>query len=347
MEMLEFRGISKTFSSTSVKSSAGKDTTNYAVQNLSLTIHEGEFFSLLGPSGCGKTTLLRMIAGLEFPSEGEIFLHEKRIDQVPAQERPFNMVFQKYALFPHLSVFENVAFGLKIKKIPATEVKERVESALQLVNMASFGDRKPETLSGGQSQRVAIARALVNRPQILLLDEPLSALDQKLREHMQNELKELQQKLGLTFIYVTHDQEEALALSDRIGVMNHGRLEQVSAPRDLYHQPGTLFTAQFVGPSTSFKNGSHSVLVRPEKVRVARNEFPGSHLQQFCGTLMQKTFKGAHTEVTVQIVLPQGEKALVKALVLDHEIEPQFQVGFSVWVSFDPKDSFHFSGKSE
>lgn len=373
-EMLEFRGISKTFYQPSVKSSAA----HYAVKNLNLTIREGEFFSLLGPSGCGKTTLLRMIAGFEFPSEGEILLNGKRIEQMPAQERPFNMVFQKYALFPHLSVSENVAFGLKLKKMANDEIRERVESALQLVNMSSFRERMPETLSGGQSQRVAIARALVNRPQILLLDEPLSALDQKLREHMQVELKELQQKLGLTFIYVTHDQEEALALSDRVGVMNEGKLEQVSEPKDLYDEPGTLFTAQFVGPMTSlqgeylgtqgnlatFKVGSRELkgrtrfenekgqdqhqhtlaLVRPEKLRLAHAENAAAHLNQLPGKVTQKVFRGTQTEIVVQIAIAGGQTALIKALVSDDELDDQLKVGSPVWVAFDPKDTFLFPG---
>jgi spermidine/putrescine transport system ATP-binding protein len=366
--MLEIINLTKSFVTSS---SAG---TANAVSSLNLTIREGEFFSLLGPSGCGKTTLLRMIAGLEQVSSGEIRLNGQRIDSLPAQHRPFNMVFQKYALFPHLTVFENVAFGLKLKKMNAAEVKERVEEALALVNMLNFRDRAPETLSGGQSQRVAIARALVNRPQILLLDEPLSALDLKLREHMQTELKELQRKLGLTFIYVTHDQEEALALSDRIGVMNQGRLEQVSEPKDLYDEPTTLFTAQFVGPMAAiegeflasegnlatFRFGnvvlkarpkseevhlpenakSALALIRPERLKLAQTEAAPQHLNQLPGKVTQKIFRGTQTEVIVEV----GENCLIKAIVTDDELDAQLAPGTDVFVTFDPKDTFLFVG---
>lgn len=218
-----------------------------ALDRVDLKIEEGEFFSLLGPSGCGKSTLLRILAGLEQASGGEILWKGRRIDQTPARERPFNMVFQKYALFPHLSVFENVAFGLRLKKVAEAEIRSRADEALALVNLSGFEDRLPETLSGGQQQRVALARALVNRPACVLLDEPLGALDQKLRERMQSELRLLQKRLGLTFIFVTHDQEEAMILSDRIAVMNAGRLEQVSTPRELFERPESLFSARFVG----------------------------------------------------------------------------------------------------
>ena len=238
--MLELLNIGKRFSS------------QIALKEINLSLVEGEFFSLLGPSGCGKTTLMRIIAGLETATEGKILLDGKRIDQLPAQSRPFNMVFQKYALFPHLTVAENIAFGLKIKKLPADEIADKVADVLALVEMTQFRDRKPETLSGGQQQRIAVARALVNQPRVLLLDEPLSALDQKMREHMQKELRALQQKLGLTFICVTHDQEEALTLSDRIGIMNHGELVQVSSPREIYENPESIFASQFIGHTSRF-----------------------------------------------------------------------------------------------
>lgn len=233
--MLEIRNIQKRFGSQT------------ALENVSVTIETGEFFSLLGPSGCGKSTLLRILAGLEAPTSGEILWKGQRIDPWPARLRPFNMVFQKYALFPHLSVFENVAFGLRLKKTPGAEIESRVSEALELVNLANFSQRLPETLSGGQAQRVALARAIVNRPECILLDEPLTALDQKLREHMQTELRQLQRRLGLTFIFVTHDQEEAMLMSDRIAVMNGGRIEQVSTPRELYESPSSLFCARFIG----------------------------------------------------------------------------------------------------
>ncbi len=240
--MLELLNIGKSFSSQT------------ALKAVNLSIAEGEFFSLLGPSGCGKTTLLRIIAGLESATEGKIILNGERVDHLSAAQRPFNMVFQKYALFPHLTVEENIAYGLKLKKLSKNEIEGRVAEILALVEMAEFRERRPETLSGGQAQRIAIARALVNRPQVLLLDEPLSALDQKLREHMQKELRALQQKLGLTFIYVTHDQEEALALSDRIGIMNKGELVQVNSPREIYENPETIFASQFLG-ATSLLQG--------------------------------------------------------------------------------------------
>ena len=219
--MLEIRSIQKQFGSQT------------ALQSIDLVVKKGEFFSLLGPSGCGKSTLLRILAGLDNATAGQILWDGLRIDNLPARERPFNMVFQKYALFPHLTVQENIAFGLKIKKISSAETDLRVKEAMDLVNLHTFKNRMPETLSGGQAQRVALARALVNRPQCLLLDEPLTALDQKLREHMQTELRLLQRRVGLTFIFVTHDQEEAMLLSDRIAVMSEGRLEQVSEPKKL------------------------------------------------------------------------------------------------------------------
>ncbi|MGZ3771627.1 MAG: ABC transporter ATP-binding protein [Bdellovibrio sp.] len=223
------------------------------MNGINLIIEEGEFFSLLGPSGCGKTTLLRIIAGLECSTQGQILLDGKRVDQLPAQKRPFNMVFQRHALFPHLTVGENISYGLKLKEMPKDEIEAKVAEVLALVDMSEFKERKPETLSGGQSQRVAVARALVNEPRILLLDEPLSALDQKMREHMQKELRALQRKLGLTFICVTHDQEEAMALSDRIGIMNNGNLEQVSSPREIFENPGTVFASQFIESTTCLR----------------------------------------------------------------------------------------------
>jgi len=234
-QMLELLNIGKSFSSQT------------ALKGLSLTIKEGEFFSLLGPSGCGKTTLLRIIAGLENADHGEIRLKGERVDRLPAMKRPFNMVFQRYALFPHMTVEQNVAYGLKLKKINPDEIKSEVAKALALVDMSSFHERRPETLSGGQAQRVAIARALVNKPKVLLLDEPLSALDQKLREHMQKELRTLQRKLGLTFVYVTHDQDEAFALSDRIAIMDHGVLEYVGSPKEIFEVPETHFVSTFIG----------------------------------------------------------------------------------------------------
>jgi spermidine/putrescine transport system ATP-binding protein len=220
-----------------------------AVERVDLRIAEGEFFSLLGPSGCGKTTTLRMIAGFEEPSSGQILLHGRDMVGVPPFRRDVNMVFQQYALFPHMDVFENVAFGLRRKKVDKDEVRRRVTEALALVELEGREKRKPRQLSGGQQQRVALARALVNRPRALLLDEPLGALDLKLRQAMQLELKRIQREVGITFVYVTHDQEEALTMSDRLVVMNAGRIEQLGSPRELYERPATRFVSNFIGTS--------------------------------------------------------------------------------------------------
>ena len=230
-----------------------------AVDGVDLEIRAGEFFSLLGPSGCGKTTTLRMIGGFELPTTGRIELGGVDITGEPPEKRPVNMVFQSYALFPHLSVFENVAFGLRRHKVPQPEVAQRVGDALGLVRLAGFDSRKPDQLSGGQQQRVALARALVNRPQVLLLDEPLGALDLKLRRQLQVELKRVQLEVGITFIYVTHDQEEALALSDRIAIMDRGRVEQLGTPEELYDRPRTLFVAGFIGTSNLLSGTVESV----------------------------------------------------------------------------------------
>jgi spermidine/putrescine transport system ATP-binding protein len=218
-----------------------------AVDGVSIDIRAGEFFSLLGPSGCGKTTTLRMIGGFELPTGGQILLRGRDITNEPPERRPVNMVFQSYALFPHLTVFENVAFGLRRRGTDKAEVASRVGAALELVHLPDFGKRKPDQLSGGQQQRVALARALVCEPTVLLLDEPLGALDLKLRRQLQVELKRVQLEVGITFIYVTHDQEEALALSDRIAVMDHGRVEQLGTPEELYDRPSTRFVADFIG----------------------------------------------------------------------------------------------------
>ena len=220
-----------------------------AVDDLSLEIEEGEFFSLLGPSGCGKTTTLRMIGGFEEPTRGTIYLRGRDVTDLPPYKRDVNTVFQSYALFPHLDVFENVAFGLRRRKVDRAEIQRRVGEALELVDLVGFERRRPTQLSGGQQQRVALARALVNRPKVLLLDEPLGALDLKLRKQMQLELKRIQAEVGITFIYVTHDQEEAMTMSNRIAVMRHGRIEQVGPPEDVYEHPATEFVAGFLGAS--------------------------------------------------------------------------------------------------
>ena len=225
-----------------------------AVNGVDLTIYDGEFFSLLGPSGCGKTTTLRMIAGLELPTSGSVLIHGREMAEQPPFRRPVNTVFQRYALFPHMTIWENVAFGLRMKKQPKDQIDHRVEEALKLVRLERMGKRRPGQLSGGQQQRVALARALVNNPEVLLLDEPLGALDLKLRQAMQDELKRIQKSVGITFIYVTHDQEEALSMSDRIAVMNEGDVLQVDRPYELYEDPKTRFVADFIG-ETNFLVG--------------------------------------------------------------------------------------------
>ncbi|UYN92984.1 MAG: ABC transporter ATP-binding protein [Anaerolineales bacterium] len=253
----------------------------HAVKGVDLQIKQGEFFTMLGPSGCGKTTTLRMIAGFEFPTSGDIYLNGEHSNEVPPYKRAVNTVFQSYALFPHLTVAQNVGFGLAVKRVPKGEREVRVREALELVKLGQLGERKPNQLSGGQQQRVALARALVNRPAVLLLDEPLGALDLKLRETMQHELKDLQKRVGITFIYVTHDQEEALTMSDRIAVMSEGRVQQVGTPEQIYNFPANHFVADFIG-DTNFLEGKvvslHEdrtvIKVGREDVTAARANFP-------------------------------------------------------------------------
>lgn len=245
-----------------------------AVDNVSLFIREGEFFSLLGPSGCGKTTTLRMIAGFELPTSGDIYIDGEPQGYLPAYKRPVNTVFQHYALFPHMSVYQNVAFGLEMQHVSKSEVQQRVREALTLVHLQGMETRRPKQLSGGQQQRVALARALVNRPKVLLLDEPLGALDLKLRKAMQVELKNLQHQVGITFIYVTHDQEEALTMSDRIAVMNQGEVLQVGKPQEIYEAPRSLFVADFIGetnliPGIVTPNGNGLTFTLPDGSRTS------------------------------------------------------------------------------
>ncbi len=244
-----------------------------AVQNVTLSVQEGEFFSLLGPSGCGKTTTLRLIAGFELPTNGEVYIGGRPQGDTPPYRRPVNTVFQNYALFPHMTVYENVAFGLRMRRLPESEIRRRVYETLEMVRLSGLERRRPRELSGGQQQRVALARALVNRPRVLLLDEPLGALDQKLRKAMQLELKSLQQQVGITFIYVTHDQEEAMTMSDRIAVMDQGKVLQVGTPQEIYERPASRFIADFIG-ETNLLEGTveelwdHHALVVVEGARV-------------------------------------------------------------------------------
>jgi len=299
--LLEVRAVAKRFGG------------NEVLKSLSLQIAAGEFLTLLGESGSGKTTLLRLIAGFAQPSSGEIWMGGERLDTVPAHKRLVNTVFQHYALFPHLSVRDNVAYGLRVKNTPANEIGGRVDEALRMVKMNEFAAAQPSRLSGGQQQRVALARALVNRPQLLLLDEPLSALDANLRKQMQSELKALQREVGITFLFVTHDQEEAMALSDRIALLRNGALEQIAAPREIYAHPATAYTAQFIGQTnllrgnvrdgkaicgalswrTSAPDGAAVYSLRPEAIQLAvdaSNAVPNVH---FRGAIRQQIYGGA------------------------------------------------------
>ena len=290
-----------------------------AVDNFNLQVKRGEFVTFLGPSGCGKTTTLRMIAGFEMPTSGQILLNGEDISQLPANKRPINTVFQRYALFPHMNIYDNIAFGLKLKKLPKDVIRKKVKRVLSIVDLEGFEDRKISTLSGGQQQRIAIARALVNEPEILMLDEPLGALDLKMRQEMQLELKHMHDELGITFIYVTHDQEEALTMSDKIVVLSEGKIQQIGTPEDIYNEPQNAFVADFIGESNIFKGimtgnmkvrfcGGEfmgmddipdgtlvDVVVRPEDVIITKPE-DGT----VTGEVTSVIFKGMHYEVTVE-----------------------------------------------
>ncbi|CAB5523184.1 Spermidine/putrescine import ATP-binding protein PotA [Pseudomonas putida] len=279
-----------------------------AVDRVSIDIQEGEFFSMLGPSGSGKTTCLRLIAGFEQPSSGSIRLHDVEAAGLPPYQRDVNTVFQDYALFPHMNVRDNIAYGLKVKGVPKAERYSRAEEALAMVALAGYAERKPAQLSGGQRQRVALARALVNRPRVLLLDEPLGALDLKLREQMQGELKKLQRQLGITFIFVTHDQTEALSMSDRVAVFNRGRIEQVDSPRNLYMKPATTFVAEFVGTSNVIRGELAQQLtadvspfsIRPEHIRLAEHAAIAEDIQ-VSGLLHDIQYQGSATRYEVRL----------------------------------------------
>ena len=307
--IIELRHISKVYSDNGFK----------AVDDFNLEVKRGEFVTFLGPSGCGKTTTLRMIAGFEMPTSGEILLNGEDIAQLPANKRPINTVFQRYALFPHMNIYDNIAFGLKLKKLPKEEIRKKVKRVLDIVDLEGFENRKISTLSGGQQQRIAIARALVNEPEILMLDEPLGALDLKMRQEMQIELKHMHDELGITFIYVTHDQEEALTMSDKIVVLSEGRIQQIGTPEDIYNEPQNAFVADFIGESNIFKGimtghmkvrfcGGEfigmddvaegtlvDVVVRPEDVIITK---PEDGIVE--GEVVSVIFKGMHYEVTVE-----------------------------------------------
>ena len=327
-----------------------------ALNDINLFVRKGEFVTILGPSGCGKTTLLRLLAGFETATEGVITIAGNDITNLPPYKRNVNTVFQKYALFPHLDVFENVAFGLRIAKVPQDEVEQRVTEMLEVVSLKGFERRRIDQLSGGQQQRVAIARALVNRPKVLLLDEPLGALDLRLRKDMQNELKRIQQQMGITFIYVTHDQEEALTMSDTVVVMDKGRIQQIGTPEDIYNEPKNAFVADFIGES----NILNGIMVRDNVVKMYGKEFPcvdGGFAEnepvdvvirpedidivpveqgQLVGTVTNVTFKGMQYDIIVDF---RGFKWLIQTT--DHS-----PVGARIGVKIDP-DGFHIMKKSE
>ena len=326
------------------------------LDSINIYFNNSEFLTLLGPSGCGKTTTLRIIGGFLQPTSGDVLFDGVRINDVPPHKRRINTVFQKYALFPHLNVFENVAFGLRIAKVPQKEVEQRVTEMLEIVSLKGFEKRKPDQLSGGQQQRVAIARALVNRPEVLLLDEPLGALDLRLRKDMQNELKRIQQQLGITFIYVTHDQEEALAMSDTVVVMDKGRIQQIGTPEDIYNEPKNAFVADFIGESNILDGIMRAdyvveffgrkfrcldkgfapdepvdVVIRPEDVDIVPPD--SGHL---CGTVTSVTFKGVHYDTIVDF---KGFKWLIQTTALHRP-------GEYIGIRLTP-DDIHVMKKSE
>ncbi|MBD0290151.1 MAG: ABC transporter ATP-binding protein [Thermoleophilia bacterium] len=273
-----------------------------AVDDVTIEIARGEFFTMLGPSGSGKTTTLRLVAGFERPESGRVYLRGRDVTEEPPYGRDVNTVFQDYALFPHMSVGENVGYGLRIRKVGRRERRERVDEALAMVRLPGLGDRKPSQLSGGQRQRVALARAIVNRPAVLLLDEPLGALDLKLRQEMQVELKRIQRDVEITFVYVTHDQEEALTMSDRVAVFNRGRIEQVGSPAELYERPASEFVAGFVGISNLLEREGRKVSIRPEKIRIlARDEAGDESAESASGRVRDVVYAGAATRYLVDL----------------------------------------------
>ena len=333
-KIIEIKNVSKSFGDKCI------------LNNVSMYVKRGEFLTLLGPSGCGKTTLLRILAGFGTADSGEILINGKDITNVPPHERPVNTVFQRYALFPHLDVYENIAFGLKLQKVPADEIDKKVRKVLKMVSMTDYEDRDVESLSGGQQQRVAIARAIVNEPKVLLLDEPLSALDLKMRKDMQIELKEMHRELGITFIYVTHDQEEALTLSDTIVVFDDGVIQQIGSPTDIYNEPQNAFVADFIGESNILngrmikdelvefaghqfecvdsgfgENVEVDIVVRPEDIYIM-NKLDGA---QLTAKVKSCTFKGVHYEMFVET--PQGLELMIQDY---NAFEPGAEVGLII-----------------
>ncbi len=329
--LVSIRGLRKAFKGT------------VAVHDLDLDIRRGEFFTMLGPSGSGKTTTLRLIAGFERPDSGTISLDGQDMARRAPFERDVNTVFQDYALFPHMSVAENIAYGLKARRLPRAEVEARVVEALRMVQLEALGARRPDQLSGGQRQRVGLARAIVNRPRLLLLDEPLGALDLKLRQDMQMELKQIQERLGITFLYVTHDQEEALSMSDRVAVFNDGRIEQIAPPAEIYERPATDFVAGFVGTSTILTRGGRRLVLRPEKLQLsyAPGVFDGPEWHAERGVIRESVYAGIFTRHI--IALDTGET--VVAVQQNHRpYAPDARRGALVWVGWRKDEVFALTG---
>ncbi|MBQ4575433.1 MAG: ABC transporter ATP-binding protein [Clostridia bacterium] len=342
--IIEIKNVSKEFNGEKV------------LKGINLSIHDNEFMTLLGPSGCGKTTTLRIIGGFVTPDDGDVFFYGKKINDVPPYKRPVNTVFQKYALFPHLNVYDNIAFGLRISKVPENEIRQRVAEMLELVNLMGYEKRSVDNLSGGQQQRIAIARALVNSPKVLLLDEPLGALDLQLRKEMQIELKKIQQRLKITFIYVTHDQEEALTMSDTVVVMNEGIIQQIGTPQDIYNEPTNAFVANFIGESNILPGIMHrdylvefagnnfdcvdagfapmepvDVVIRPEDIKLVE-----ASDEVLNGVVETVTFKGVHYEIVVNAYSDYWVIQSTKSA----------NVGDIVGLSFTPED-IHIMHKSK